>query len=351
MDSYVPGSSHSAPPAFLARRLAFGHRITRMVMTAVTLRLPDHLKREEPQTAATLADLVGANPIALERLLCALSAVDVVRETPDGRFVLTDVGAALRSDVPGSIKSWILLEGSDFLQDAWSKLTNTILTGHVAFNEAHGISFYQYIERHPDVAAVFHSMMSEATALIADAVIEAYEFLGAPTIVDVGGGVGTLLLRILQSVPAAKGILFDVPAAMPTAKANITQSGCASRCSFVGGDFFASVPENGDVYLMSRVIMDYDDTSAAHLLRQCRNAMAPGGKVLVLQQLLQRDRTSDWGARFESLMSDVNMLVLKTGRERTEQQYRDLFESAGLTVRRVIPTRSPVSIAEGVRAD
>lgn len=102
---------------------------------------------------------------------------------------------------------------------------------------------------------------------------------------------------------------------------------------------------------MSRVIMDYEDRSAAQLLKLCRDAMAPGGKILVLQQLLQRDRSSDWGAKFESLMSDVAMLVLETGRERTEQQYRDLFASAGLAVRRVIATRSPISIIEGVKAD
>ncbi|MDP2374378.1 methyltransferase [Reyranella sp.] len=353
MDNYVRGVSKTTTtaPAIRARRLVFGHRITRLVTTAVSLHLPDHLSCEVAMSAAQIAPRVQADPRALHRLLRALASLDIVKELPDGRFILTDVGATLRTNDHGSIGAWILLEGSDFFQYAWSKLADAVQGGGVAFNKAHGMSFYQYLERHPSVAEAFHSTMSQATALVADAVVDAYEFRDAKMIVDVGGGVGTLLLKVLSATPTAHGILFDVPSTLARANENIEKARLSSRCETVGGDFFASVPGNGDVYLLSRIIMDYDDESAAQLLRKCREVMAPGGRILVLQQMLQPEGSaSDWAAHFECIMSDIAMLVLETGRERTEQQYRQLFVSAGLSVSRVIPTRSPVSIVEGVRA-
>ena len=154
MDNYARGVSQTATtaPAIRARRLVFGHRITRLVTTAVSLRLADHLSCEVAMSAAQIAPRVQADPRALHRLLRALASLDIVKELPDGRFILTDVGATLRTNGQGSIGAWILLEGSDFFQYAWSKLADAVQGGDVAFNMAHGMSFYQYMERHPSVA-------------------------------------------------------------------------------------------------------------------------------------------------------------------------------------------------------
>lgn len=353
MEDHVYGIPHSATtsPAILARRLVFGHRMTRLLATAVALNLPDHLDPDQPQTAAELAARAQANPSALERLLRALGVIGVVHELPGRGFILTPVGAALRRNAPGGIRSWILIESAECVQTAWSRLTYATQTGRVAFNEAYGTSYYRYMMQHPEVAEIFHPAMAEATALIADAVVDVYDFQDARTIVDIGGGMGALLFRILRAAPWANGILFDVPSIVDAARASTDNAGLSSRCSVQGGDFFTSVPADGDVYLLSRVIMDYDDDAAARLLRSCREAMAPGGRVLVLQQILcPPDEECDWGANFDGLMSDICMLVLETGRERTEWQYRELFGKAGLEVRRVLSTRSAVSIIEGVKA-
>lgn len=338
------------PPAVALRRMIFGHRVTRLLSTAVELNLADHLDCDEPRDATELSRIVDANPLALRRFLRALASIGVVGEEADGRFVLTPVGVCLRSGVQGSMRSWILCEGSEYFQKAWASLTYAVKSGGVAFEHAHGMTFYEYMSAYADVGENFSSTMTDATAMIADAVVAAYEFEGVRRVVDVGGGYGMLLLRILDAVPNLEGVLFDVPSVVAAARPRIEKADAGNRCELVEGDIFTALPAQGDVYLLSRIIMDYDDDGAERVLRGCREVMAPNGRILVLQQLLPPPgREVEQGVLFDSLMSDVCMLVLQKGWERTEEQYRELFEKAGLSVSRVIPTTTAVSIIEGRR--
>lgn len=351
-DSFYDSSQVAGgmPPAVALRRLIFGHRVTRLLATAAELNLADHLQYDKPLDATEISKIVRANPVMLRRILRALSSIEVVREEADGRFVLTPVGACLRSGVQGSMKSWLLCEASGFFQRAWADLTHAVRDGGVAFERAHGMTFYEYMREFPEVGAVFNSAMVEGTALIADAVIAAYEFTGVRRVVDVGGGYGTLLLRILSAVPHIEGVLFDVPAVVAAARPRVERVDVGERCTLVEGDFFTALPAQGDIYLLSRILMDYDDVGTEKILRGCRSAMNHDGRILVLQQLLPPPGSrADRGALFDGLLSDINMIVLERGWERTEEQYRDLFEKAGLTVNRVISTTSSVSIVEGIR--
>ncbi|WP_158931664.1 methyltransferase [Acidisphaera sp. S103] len=337
-------------PSIALRRLVFGHRVTRLLGLAAELNLADCLHKFQPCDALKLSKVVAAHPVALNRVLRALVTIGVVAEDEFGRFVLTSMGICLRTSVPGSMKSWILSETSGYFQRAWEKLEFAVRTGKVAFNEAHQMSFYSYMEQHPDTARTFNETMADATRLIAKSVVEAYNFEGVDKVVDVGSGLGVLLIGILEANPTLEGILFDTSSVLAAARGRLSGADVVTRCSFVEGDFFSAMRPNGNVYLLSRVIMDHDDEAASAILSNCRNAMAPGGRILVIQPVLPSPgKIADDRTGPDAFMSDINMLVLERGLERTEKQYSDLFRRAGLEVKCVIPTSSGVSIVEGVR--
>jgi SAM-dependent methyltransferase len=340
-------ASTDLPPALALRQLIFGHRVTQLIATAGQLGLADQLN-DTPQRAADLAPLVQADVRALQRLLRALASVGVVAEVDQGCFTLTPVGACLRTDASSSIRSWVLAESAAYFQQAWGSLLHAVQTGTPAFDHALGMTFYQYLAQHPDAGRSFGQAMAEVTAVMADAVVAAYDFAAVQQVVDVGGGYGTLLATILQAYPSVRGVLFDIPAVIEGAGATVAAAGVADRCELIAGDFFERVPAGGEAYLLSRVLMDYDDDRSVQILRNCRRAMAAQGRVLIIQLLLPRpEREATHDLLFEGAMSDLNMLILGRGAERSEAEYRTLLEVAGFRVTQVIPTRSLMSIVEG----
>jgi len=339
--------STDLPPALALRQLIFGHRVTQIIATAVRLGLADQLN-DSPQRAADLAPLVQADVRALHRLLRALASVGVVAEVEHGRFTLTPIGACLQTDASSGIRSWILMESAAFFQQAWGCLQHAVQTGTPAFDHALGMTFYQYMTQHPDAGQSFSQAMSEVTTVLADAIVAAYDFAAVQQVVDVGGGYGTLLATILQAYPSVRGVLIDLPSAIAGAGATMAAAGVADRCDLIAGDFFESVPAGGEAYLLSRVLMDYDDDRSVQILRNCRRAMAAQGRVLIIQLLLPPpERQIVHDMLFEAAMSDLNMLILGRGAERSEIEYRTLLEVAGFTVTQAIPTRSLMSIVEG----
>ena len=343
-------SATGLSPALALRQLIFGHRLTKLILTAVELGLADHLAGG-PQTSTQLARLVQADERALYRLLRALASIGILTEVGQDRFALTALGDGLRTDAPSGMRHWALFEGSDYYQQAWADLTHAIRTGETAFDHALGMDFYRYMAQYPDAGRSFNEAMIDFSALAVASVVEAYDFMGFGRIVDVGGGYGTLLGSILRAHPQTRGVLFDLPAVVAGAEPHLARAGLLDRCELIGGDMFEAVPADGDLYLLSRILMVYDDTDCVRILEKCRRAMAERGRVLIIQQVMPPpgDDTSR-DALFEAAMSDLNMLVLVTGRERTEAEYGQLLAAAGLRLERVIPTRSLMSIVEGRRA-
>ena len=334
------------PPALALRQLLFGHRVTRIITVAAQLELADAMD-EMPRSVAALAAAVGADPAALHRLLYALASIGLVTSSAPGQFALTPVGACLRGDSPHGLRSWALMESAEYYQTAWDHLLPSIHTGDPAFERAVGVAFYDYLDRHPVDGANFSQTMSEVTTVIVDAVLAAHDFSSVQRVVDVGGGYGKLLTSLLRRHPAMRGVLLDTPVVVERARPRIEAAGVADRCELVGGDFFADMPSGGDLYLLSRVLMDHDDEASVRLLRNCRRAMAETSRVHIIQIVLPSSEAD--AARhllFDGAMSNLNMFVLGLGAERTEEQYRALLARAGLAVAQIIPTRALMSIIE-----
>jgi SAM-dependent methyltransferase len=335
------------PPALALRQLLFGHRVTRIITAAVQLGLIDQMD-ETPRTVTTLAAAVGANAAALHRLLWGLASVGLVTAAEPDAFALTPMGACLRTDAPRSLRSWVLMESADYYQAAWDHLLDGVRSGTPAFDCAVGQPFYHYLDRHPTDGRNFSQTMGEVTAVIVDAVLAAYDFSSYRRVVDVGGGYGKLLTTLLHHYPTMQGVLFDTPMVIERAKAQIQATSVAQCCELIGGDFFDRLPVGGDLYLLSRVLMDHSDECSVRLLRNCREAMAEGGRVHIVQLLLPSSEED--AARhllFDGAMSNLNMFVLGLGAERTEAQYRALLASAGFTVTQIVPTGALMSIIEG----
>jgi hypothetical protein len=232
--------------------------------------------------------------------------------------------------------------------EAWGRLSDCVKTGEMAPKLMYGFetAFELMERRHPEQIANFNRSMRELTGLIAPFLAKAYDFAGARRIVDVGGGFGQLLVPVLRANPSLRGVVYDLPGCADGARKLMAEEGLDARCEFEGGDFFASVPAGADLYLIKSVIHDWDDAHACKLLERVREAMKPDAKLLVLEwPIPERVGPQDAGI----VATDLNMLVIAGGLERTEAEYRALLASVGLRVERVIPTPAGMAILEAVR--
>ena len=329
------------PPAALLQMMT-GYWVSKAVSVAAELAVADLLK-DGPRASDDLAAATGVRPEPLYRLLRALASVGVFTEDDERRFALTPLADLLRSDVPGSMRALARMYGSEQYR-AWDGLLESIRTGQPAFDHAFGSSYFDYLEQNDDASAVFNEAMTGWTTQVAESVVAAYDFPESGTVVDVGGGHGLLLTTILKARPALRGILFDLPHVVTETQPLLEKAGVANRSSIVGGDFFASVPE-GTVYVLAQILHDWDDQRCQIILGNCRNAIRAEGRLLVVEQVLPRANEPALGKWL-----DLHMLVLLTGRERTEAEYRTLLRAAGFELVRVIPTQSGAGILEAVPA-
>jgi hypothetical protein len=282
-----------------------------------------------PKTIAELALDSGAHPPALERLLRALVTIEVFAPTTDGRFRNTPLSETLRSDHPQSQRDGALFLPAPFLWRPLGELYESVRTGEPAFQRIFGQHFFEYLGTHPADAAIFNAAMTQGISWTTPELLAAYDFSRFRQLVDVGGGEGALLRDILAATAKLQGILFDLPAVVAGASGILTGD-IAARCRVVGGNFFDSVPEGADAYLLKSVIHDWPDDDAAGILRSVRHAMRPDATLLLVENVI------DSAARPGGLL-DMLMLVIG-GRERTEADFRSLVASAGFSLNRIIPT-------------
>ncbi len=263
----------------------------------------------------------------------------------DGRFRLTPTAATLRTGVPGSLRSFALMMLAGHNWRGWQELSHTVRTGEVGFERAHGMPYFPWLRAHPEEDRLFSDSMASISGPENAAVARGYDFGKLDTLVDVGGAHGHLLAAILRRHKRLRGVLYDQPQVVAGASASgfISAKEVAARCTVEGGDFFAVVPKGAHAYVMKYIIHDWDDERARTILRHCREAMRPDGRVLVVEHVIAKGNAPDWGK-----LLDVNMLALLTGRERTLEQFRALFRSAGLRLKRSHPTASALRILEAV---
>lgn len=335
----------NAPSMIEARRrlleLTQGYRITQILYPTVSLGIAEALGADA-RSSADLAKAVSVAEPLLVRLLRALISLDLVTEPRPGEYALTDSGTLLDGRSPGSLRPGILFEGSVLYQH-WSDLVETLRTGENVYQRRYGVDAWTYRERNPEWGKLFDAAMQEFSAARVAAVVDAYDFSQFRTIVDVGGGRGSLLAGILKAHPTVQGILFDQPAVVANAPAVLASAGVADRCAIIGGSFFDGVPTGGDAYILSVVIHDWDDEPAAAILATCRHAMTESSRVLLIERVLPDNPRDD----FFAYLQDLNMLHSLSGRERSEAEFSALLVRSGFRLTRMVRTQGPFVVIEG----
>lgn len=338
----------SAPPgrsdAFSLLDLIQGSVVSQAIHIAAKLNIADVLKGE-PLTAEEIAKRVGSDPEATYRLLRMLCGFSVFAEQPDGRFALTPMAEALRTDAPDSMHGMAVLMGHPLLWEDWGHLAESVRTGEANLPKLRGMSGYEFLTANPDYAAVFFQGMGSLSRTETDPVLAAYDFSRFREIVDVGGGRGTLLAGILQQASGARGILYDAPFATADAGSVLADAGVSERCVIENGTYFDRLPAGADAYVLKHILHDFPESESLAILKNIRDAIAPDGSMLVIEYVLPGNNERHIGN-----IIDLWLLLLLGAKERTEPQYSELFAKAGFKLTKVVPTGAPVSIIEAVPA-
>lgn len=316
-----------------------GYWISQAIYAAAKFNIADHLK-DGPKSVDELAEATATNPDALYRLLRALASRGIFAEGEPRQFSLTPLAEPLQSDVPDSKRALALMSGDEQFR-AWAEIEYSIQTGKIAFDKVFGKPIFDYLGENPDKARIFDAAMVGIHGRESDAILDAYDFSGINVVADIGGGNGSQIAGILQRHTEMKGILFDLPHVIERAKHQIESAGVSDRCELVSGSFFESVPTGADAYMMRHIIHDWDDEKSLTILRNCHQAMSADGKLLVVESVIPPGN-EPFGGKF----LDLVMLLIPGGKERTEDEYRELFDTAGFDLSQVFPTGSEVSVVE-----
>jgi hypothetical protein len=303
---------------------------------ATELGLPD-LLAEGPLHIDELASRTETNASALFRLLRALESTKIFTQTSPRVFVNTPTSECLRKDVPGSQWPLVLqnLSKGNGPFEAWDELEYSVRTDMPSLDKIYGHDYWELLRRNPKANTANNGAMRSASVAMTPAVTAAYEWSQFPVIVDVGGGIGTQLVSILDASPSSKGILFDQPHVG-------AESISHKRMEAIGGNFFESVPTGADAYLLRWILHDWADAEAAVILGSLRRAMKPIARLMVVEHVIPEGATFDLGK-----WTDLQMLVCVGGRERTETEYRALLSAAGFDLQEVVATASPLSLLVG----
>ncbi|QUR67496.1 methyltransferase [Mycobacterium spongiae] len=311
------------------------------ISTAVELGIPDAL-RDGPLQLDELATRVDANPDAVRRLLRALIGRGIFRQRADGSYELNSLAGPLRSDAPLSVAGIARLLGSRQHREHWSHLADAVRTGRAVVPALHGVERpFDYLDQEPELSEVFNRAMAETSEMTVGPLLAAYRFDAYPTVVDVGGGVGQLLAAILAATPTSRGVLYDLRHAVAEAPELMRQHQVAERVRVTEGSFFDGVPAGGDIYVLKNVIHDWPDDKAVEILRNVRAAAQVGTTILLIEYVIP-----DHGREFLGHWTDLEMLLMQAGRERTIAEHRALLGDAGFEMTRLLATASPLSLVE-----
>jgi hypothetical protein len=316
--------------------------ISQAIYAAARFGIADQLK-DGPRSVGELAGATSTNPDALYRLLRALASVGIFAESESRHFSLTPLAEPLCSDVAGSKRALALMSGDEQFR-TWAEIDYSISTGNVAFDKVFGKPVFDYLADHPDKARIFDAAMVGIHGRESDAILKAYDFSGFGVVADIGGGNGSQMAQILSKHQRMKGILFDLPHVIERARARIQAAGLMERCQLVPGSFFEAVPEGADGYVLRHIIHDWDEEKCLTILHNCHSAMRPSSKLLVIESVIPPGNEP-----FPGKFLDLVMLLIPGGKERTETEYRALFNRAGFELTRIVPTGAEVSVIEGTK--
>jgi O-methyltransferase domain/Dimerisation domain len=321
-------------------QLVTGFLVSQAIRAAAELKIADQLA-DGPKSAAELAALTGGMAEPIDRVLRALSSVGIFEEQ-DHKYRLTPLAEHLRTDSAESVWPAAMFMGSEVYRVA-HELPVSVRTGTGNFDRVLGMRVFEYLSANKDRGAIFDRMMASFHGPETAAIVDAYDFSAMPRVVDIGGGNGDVLQAVLRANRDVHGVLFDLPGVVDRARAAMPDDTVADRLSFEAGDFFAEVSSGGDAYILRHIIHDWGDDESVDILRRCRDAMHPGAKILVIEEVIP-----DGNVPSPAKWLDVAFLAAWTGKERTRAQYDELYRRSGLELTRVVPTATPVSIVEGI---
>lgn len=316
--------------------------ISESLYAVTVLGIPDLLSHG-PRSVEELAERSGAHPQALRRILTSLCEFEVFTVEPGDCFALATLGQHLRRDAELSMRAAAIFFGGVGAASLMGNFLSSVRTGKSATEMLFG-AWMQWVKSSPEHQALFNEMMTEFSAVHLTGLLAAYDFSGISLAIDVGGGHGKVLAEILANCPGMHGILFDLPHAGEGGRRTMQEARIGERCQIISGDFFQAIPAGGDLYILSRVIHDWDNDNSIRILKNVRSGIAENGRVILLETMLCSGSSTIY-----PYLSDLNMLLRTGGCERTEDEYRSLYSAAGFELTRVIPTCSPTgnTIIEG----
>jgi hypothetical protein len=330
-----------------ASQLINGFRATQCVRAAAELRIPD-LVSGGPRSAADLAAATGVLEDPLRRVLRALVSLGVFEETEDGRFGPTAVSEQF-TDRPGTMRAWAVMLPLESYA-AFGEIMYSLESGKPAYEKLFGETRFESLGKDSEASALFNMAMQRWTEKVAVDMVQECDFSKIESVIDVGGGTGTLVAAILRANPHLRGAVFDLPAGVEGTYAYLQAEGVNDRCEIVVGSFFESVPPGYDLYLMKSIIHDWSDDRAKAILATCRAAMSDRAKLVLVERLLP-DRARDTYLDRRVLLGDLQMMVVLGGRERNVEEFSALFESSGLKLSRVMPIGPEMHVIEAVPSD
>jgi hypothetical protein len=340
-----PETTHELPPSQRILQMLTGKWITQAVSVAATLGIADLLK-DGPKDVKELAEATSTHADSLYRLLRALASIEIFAQTEDGRFTLTLLAQCLRSDAADSMRNAARLFGLPLFWRSWGELLKAVKTGETGLKRAFGVTDpFEYFSENPEDGQIFDGAMTDLSRERAPAIAEAYDFGRFGKIVDAGGGHGMLLMTILRRYPGPCGVLFDLPQVVRGAQAAIAEAGFSDRCETVAGDIFESVPSGADAYMMKSIVHGFNQERALVILENIRRNIQPQGRLLLVEFVIPPGNTPSIGK-----LSDLQMLVMAGGRERTREEFQGLLGAAGFTLGGIYPTAAQQSIVEGIPA-
>lgn len=342
-NNHTTAAQQEQPPPAVLMQIASGAMITQALGVTAELRIAD-LIHEGRRHVDELAEATGAHTRSLYRVLRSLASMGIFRETESRNFENTPMSELLRADIPNSMRNTVIFMAAPWHHNVFANMKHSVMTGETAWARTHGKEVFDWLDGRPDEARIFNNCMSELSVGVAPPVIEAYDFSGIATLADIAGGHGYLLSQILKANPGVRGILFDMDVVLAGADTMLEHQGVSDRVEKIPGDFFNEVPA-ADAYLMKHIIHDWDDERSVTILKNIHRAMIGDGRLLVVEMVVPEGNDPH-----PSKVLDLEMLASPGGVERTEQEYRDLYEAAGFSLARVVPTQSPFSVIEGVKA-
>lgn len=334
----------TANPQILMTQLLFGKQMTYCLSGVARLGVADHMNAT-PMKVEEIAAKTGAHAPSLYRVMRMLASMGVFREEPGKRFALTPAGELLKSDAPGTIRYFAMMFGDEWTTRAYEHFTDCLRTGRDGVSQAYGKHVFDLLAERPEQSDTFQAAMTSGSTMAGKAVTAAYDFGGIKRLADVGGGHGMLLASILRRYPQMQGVLFDLPEIVAGVPKDQFK-GCEGRVKIEGGSFFERVPDGCDAYIMKHIIHDWSDEHCRMILKLMREKLPKDGRVLLCEMVV----TDDPGPT-PAKMLDIEMLVMTVGgKERTKEEFGELFASSGLRLNRIVPTERPICVIEAVPA-